>query len=46
MNIGNKSTFTEPTTLHPGQSAPFTMYVSPSDVSLNDNHVKYHLDWQ
>jgi hypothetical protein len=47
MTISNKSTFTEPTTLHPGQSAPFTMYVSPSDVSPNDiNHVKYHLDWQ
>jgi hypothetical protein len=47
MTVGNKFTYTEPTTLQPGQTAPFTMYVSPSDMSLNEiDHVKYHLDWQ
>jgi hypothetical protein len=43
MTVGNQFTYTEPTTLEPGQSAPFKMYVSPSDVSMNEiDHVKYH----
>jgi Prolyl oligopeptidase family len=47
QTLGNKNTFTEPTTLQPKQAAPFTMYVSPTDMPLNRiDHVKYHLDWQ
>jgi hypothetical protein len=47
QTLGNKNTFTEPTTLQPKQAAPFTMYLSPNDMPLNKiDHVKYHLDWQ
>ena len=47
QTLGNKNTFTEPTTLQPKQAAPFSMYVSPNDTPLNKiDHVKYHLDWQ
>ncbi|MGB8034610.1 MAG: FxLYD domain-containing protein, partial [Nitrososphaeraceae archaeon] len=47
QTLGNKNTFTEPTTLQPKQAAPFTMYLSPNDAPLNKiDHVKYHLDWQ
>ncbi len=45
--VGNQYTFTEPTTLQPGQAAPFTMYLSPNDMPLDEiNSVKYHLSWQ
>jgi SLAP domain-containing protein len=47
QTLGNKNTFTEPTTLQPKQAAPFSMYLSPNDTPLNKiDHVKYHLDWQ
>jgi len=47
QTLGNKNTFTEPTTLQPKQAPPFTMYLSPNDMPLNKiDHVKYHLDWQ
>jgi hypothetical protein len=45
--VGNKNTFTKPSTLQPGQAAPFTMYLSPKDMPLNQiKSVKYHLSWK
>jgi hypothetical protein len=42
QTLGNKNTFTEPTTLQPGQAAPFTVYLIPKDMPLNQiNSVKY-----
>ena len=45
--IGNENTFTKPSTLQPGQAAPFTMYLSPKDMPLSQiKSVKYHLSWK
>jgi hypothetical protein len=47
QTIGNKSTFTKPSTLQSGQAAPFTIYLSPKDMPLNQiNRVKYHISWK
>ena len=47
QTVGNQYTFTDPATLEPGQAAPFTMYLSPGDMPLDQiNSVKYHLSWQ
>jgi hypothetical protein len=32
QTVGNENTFTKPSTLQPGQAAPFTMYLSPKDM--------------
>jgi hypothetical protein len=47
QTIGNKNTFTKPSTLQPGQAAPFTMYLSPKDMPLDQiNRVEYHISWK
>jgi hypothetical protein len=47
QTVGNENTFTKPTILQPGQAAPFTMYLSPKDISLSQiKSVKYHLSWK
>ncbi len=47
QTLGNKNTFTKPSTLQSGQAAPFTMYLSPKDMPLDQiNRVKYHLSWK
>jgi hypothetical protein len=47
QTVGNENTFTNPTTLQPGQAAPFKMYLSPNDMPLDQiKSVKYHLSWQ
>jgi hypothetical protein len=47
QTIGNENTFTKPSTLQPGQAAPFTMYLSPKDMPLSQvKSVKYHLSWK
>ncbi len=47
QTLGNKNTFTKPSTLLPGQAAPFTDSLSPKDISLNQiNRVKYNLSWK
>ncbi len=47
QTLGNKNTFTKPSTLQPGQAAPFTMYLSPKDMPLDQiNRVKYHISWK
>jgi hypothetical protein len=47
QTVGNENTFTKPSTLQPGQAAPFTMYLSPKDMPLNQiKSVKYHLSWK
>jgi hypothetical protein len=46
QTVGNENTFTKPSTLQPGQAAPFTMYLSPKDMPLGQiKSVKYHLSW-
>jgi hypothetical protein len=45
--VGNKNTFTKPSTLQPEQAAPFTMYLSPKDMQFSQiKSVKYHLSWK
>ncbi len=45
--VGNKNTFTKPSTLQPGQAAPFTMYLGPKDMQLDQiKSTKYHLSWK
>jgi hypothetical protein len=47
QTVGNENTFTKPSTLQPGQAAPFTMYLSPKDMPLNQiKSVKYHISWK
>jgi hypothetical protein len=47
QTVGNGDTFTKPSTLQPGQAAPFTMYLSPKDMPLGQiKSVKYHLSWK
>jgi hypothetical protein len=47
QTVGNKNTFTKPSTLQPGQAAPFTMYLNPKDMPLDQiNRVKYHISWK
>ena len=47
QTVGNENTFTKPSTLQPGQAAPFTMYLSPKDMPLGQiKSVKYHLSWK
>jgi hypothetical protein len=45
--VGNENTFTKPSTLQPGQAAPFTIYLSPKDMPRSQiKSVKYHLSWK
>jgi hypothetical protein len=45
--VGNENTSTKPSTLQPGQAAPFTMYLGPKDMPLSQiKSVKYHLNWK
>ncbi len=47
QTLGNENTYTQPSTLQPTQSGPFTMYLSPNNMPLNKiDHVKYHLEWR
>jgi hypothetical protein len=47
QTVGNENTFTKPSTLQPGQAAPFTMYLSPKDMLLDQiKSAKYHLNWK
>jgi hypothetical protein len=47
QTVDNENTFTKPSTLQPGQAAPFTMYLSPKDMPLSQiKSVKYHLSWK
>ena len=47
QTVGNENTFTNPSALQPGQAAPFTMYLSPKDMPLDQiKSVKYHLSWK
>ena len=47
QTLGNKNTFTKPSTLQPGQAAPFTMYLNPKEIPLDKiNRVKYHISWK
>jgi hypothetical protein len=47
QTVGNENTFTKPSTLQPGQAAPFTMYLSPKDMPLDQiKSAKYHLSWK
>jgi hypothetical protein len=47
QTVGNENTFTKPSTLQPGQAAPFTMYLNPKDMPLSQiKSVKYHLSWK
>jgi hypothetical protein len=47
QTVGNENTFTKPSTLQPGQAAPFTMYLSPKDMPLAQiKSAKYHLSWK
>jgi hypothetical protein len=47
QTVGNENTFTKPSTLQPGQAAPFTMYLGPKDMPLDQiKSVKYHLSWK
>jgi hypothetical protein len=47
QTVGNENTFTKPSTLQAGQAAPFTMYLSPKDMLLDQiKSVKYHLNWK
>jgi hypothetical protein len=47
QTVGNENTFTKPSTLQPGQAAPFTMYLSPKDMPLSQiKSAKYHLSWK
>jgi hypothetical protein len=45
--VGNKNTFTKPSTLQPAQAAPFTMYLSLKDMPLDQiKSAKYQLSWK
>jgi hypothetical protein len=47
QTVDNENTFTKPSTLQPGQAAPFTMYLGPKDMPLDQiKSVKYHLSWR
>ena len=46
QTIGMKNTFTKPSTLQAGQAAPFTLSLSPKDMPLQINRVKYHISWK
>jgi hypothetical protein len=47
QTLGNKNTFTKPSILQSGQAAPFTMYLSPKEIPLDQiNRVKYHISWK
>jgi hypothetical protein len=47
QTVGNENTFTKPSTLQPGQAAPFTMYLGPEDMPLDQiKSGKYHLSWK
>ena len=47
QTVGNENTFTKPSTLQPGQAAPFTMYLTSKDMSLSQiKSAKYHLSWK
>jgi hypothetical protein len=44
---GNKNTFAKPSTLQAGQAAPFTIYLSPKDMQIDQiKSAKYHLSWK
>ena len=47
QTVGNENTFTKPSTLQSGQAAPFTMFLSPKDMPLDQiKSAKYHLSWK
>ena len=47
QTVGNENTFTKPSILQQGQAAPFTMYLSPKVMPLDQiKSAKYHLSWK
>lgn len=48
VTLGSKFTYTEPTSIEPGQSAPYTINIGFGDsIPVKEiDHIKYHLEWQ